>query len=313
MPTKAQTIEYQPDGSIEPIEVEVPDPGPEEVQVQGLACGICSWDIGFCKLGGKLKPAPPPGHEGVGRVIKVGAEVKDLAEGDRVAAGGFQTLHNARASRVRKLPESPLPDEQWIVEPVSCAVTGIDHCRLESSKRIVVIGCGFMGQLILQGLAHADAEVVGLDINEKRLELARATGINRTHNVLNADVDALCKELESREIDVVVDTSGSQQGLDMATRIVRDAGIINLFGWLKGDSATFNPSLWHMKGFTLVNSSPSAQLREPFAPAMQMIQQGKITLEPLITHIVPLDEYPALMQRVIDGDPDYIKGVVKLA
>ena len=309
---KAQTIEYQPDGSIELIDVSVPEPGADEIQVQGLACGICSWDVSLCKLGEKFKTTPPPGHEGVGRVVKLGAKVTNFAEGDRVAAGGFQTLRNLSAAGVHKIPESSLADEHWIVEPVSCAVTGLDHCRLETSKRVAVIGCGFMGLLILQGLAHSEAEIIGIDIDQKRLDLAKSFGIGETHDVATTDADALCKELESREIDVVVDTSGSQQGLDMATKIVRQAGIINLFGWIKGETATFDPTTWHMKGLKIVNSAPSAQIRNPFPPAIDMIHEGQIRLEPLVTHVVPLDEYPALMQQIVAGDPDYVKGVVKL-
>jgi threonine dehydrogenase-like Zn-dependent dehydrogenase len=308
----ARSIEYQADGAIKLVEVSVPEPGPDEIQVQGLACGICSWDIGHCKLGEKMKATPPPGHEGVGRIVKLGANVTNFAEGDRVASGGFQTLHNQSATRVHKLPDSSLPDEHWIVEPVSCAVTGLDHCRLESSKRVVLIGCGFMGLLILQGLVRSDAEIIGIDIDQKRLDLAKSLGLREAHNVATTDADVLCQDLEARYVDVVVDTSGSQQGLDMATKIVRPAGIINLFGWIKGEAASFAPTAWHMKGFTLVNSSPSAQIREPFEPAIQMIHEGYFDLAPLVSHVVTLDEYPALMQRIVQGDPDYVKGVVRL-
>jgi len=304
----ARTINYHPDGSIELVETTVSDPGPDEVQVEGRACGICSWDVATCKLGTEMKVPAPPGHEGVGVVAKVGRDVTTLKEGDRVAGGGFQTVRNDAPARLHKIPESDLPDEHWLVEPVACAITGLDHCRLKPGDRVVVIGCGFMGQLILQGLARSYAgQIVGIDIDQGRLDLAESIGISETFNAATVDPVALGKD-----IDVVVDTSGSQKGLDMATEIVRRGGLINLFGWIKGESALFDPTAWHLKGITVVNSSPSAALRETMEPAIRLIHHGLFDLKPLVSHVVPLDEYPDFMTRILNGEPSYVKGVVKL-
>jgi threonine dehydrogenase-like Zn-dependent dehydrogenase len=111
---------------------------------------------------------------------------------------------------------------------------------------------------------------------------------------------------------VVVDATGSQAGLDLATEIVRRGGLINLFGWIKGEAATFNPTKWHGGGFTVVNASPSSQLRDPFPPAIRLIHQGIIDLRPLVTHVVPLMQYPALMQQILQVEMSYIKGVITL-
>jgi threonine dehydrogenase-like Zn-dependent dehydrogenase len=310
---KSNTIRYQDDGSIELIELVVADPGEGEIQVQGGACGICSWDIATAKLGSQMHPMAPPGHEGMGHVIKVGRGVSGFKEGDRVAGGGFATLRNLQAQRAYKIPDSPLSDEYWVVEPVSCAVTGIDHCRLRPGDRVAVIGSGFMGLLILQGLIHSPLDqLVAIDINQARLNLAQQLGVPEIFNLTNSDPQALAQELKQRNFDVVVDTTGHQSGLDLATDMVKRGGLINLFGWIKGESATFNPNKWHGGGFTIVNSSPSAQLRDPFPPAIRLIHRGIIDLRPLVTHMAPLADYPTLMQQILGGDKSYIKGVVTL-
>lgn len=309
----AQTMRYRDDGSIELVDVAVGDPGADEVQVQGGVCGICSWDIATAKLGSKMHPMAPPGHEGLGYVVKVGRAVKGLREGDRVAGGGFATLRNLPAARVYAIPESDLADEHWIVEPVSCAVTGLDHCRLRPGDRVAVIGAGFMGLLILQGLRHmAVDQLVAIDVVQSRLDLAHRVGISETYNAAQRDRGEIVERLKQRSYDVVVDTTGSQAGLDLATDIVRRGGLINLFGWIKGDVATFDPTKWHLGGFTVVNSAPSAQLRDPFPPAIRLIHQGIIDLRPLVTHVAPLGEYPALMGGILHGDIGYVKGVVTL-
>jgi threonine dehydrogenase-like Zn-dependent dehydrogenase len=310
---EAKAAQYTPDGDIEITTAEVGDPGPGEVQVKVSACGICAWDVTTCKLGRAFKRPAPPGHEGVGYVTKVGEGVAGLEEGDRVAGGGFAEYANLPASKVYPIPEDDRADEYWIVEPVSCAVTGLDHCRLKAGDRIAVVGCGFMGLLILQGLLHSLAvEVVGLDISAEKLQLARQIGVEEVYNVAQADRDELVDGLKAREFDCVVDTTGSNAGFDLAAAIVRRAGLINLFGWIKGESATFDPGAWHAGGFTIVNSSPSARLRDPFPPAIDLMARGVFDLQPLVTDVVPLEEYPDLMDRVVEGDSSYVKGVVDL-
>ena len=311
---KVKNVRYTVGGGAEIVTMEVADPGPGEVQVEVAACGICSWDLQTFKAGGDSAYAAPPGHEGVGYVAKLGPGVTGVEVGQRVAGGGFGRLRNMPANRLYRIPESNLEDQHWIVEPVSCVVTGMDHCRLRAGERLAMVGCGFMGLMMIQGLAGAGADqLIALDIDDARLALALEMGATEAHNVTSADFDAVRQDLRGRGIDTVVDTSGSQQGLDLAVDIVRRAGRINLFGWIKGDSATFNPSTWHGKAISIVNSSPAAQLRDPFPPAIRLLENGVIDLKPLVTHVVPIDEYPAFMQGVTTGQVDgYIKGVVRL-
>ena len=308
-----KTLRYLDDGSIELFEREVPDPGENEVQIEGGACGICSWDVVTAKLGNQMHPMAPPGHEGVGYVAKIGDGVTGFKEGDRVAGGGFANVRNLSAQRVFKIPESDLPDEYWIVEPVSCAVTGIDHCQIQPGNRIVLVGCGFMGLLILQGLLRYPLDdLIVLDIVQSRLDLAQRLGVGEVYNTAEADLSDLSQELKSREIDVVVDTSGSQAGLDLSTDIAKRGGRINLFGWLKGQTASFDPTKWHLGGFTVVNSAPASKLRDTFGPAIRLIHKGIIDLKPLVTHTAALEDYPDLMAQILAGDESYIKGVVTL-
>ena len=308
-----KTLRYREDGSIELYLTEVNDPGPGEVQVAGGACGICSWDIVTAKLGAKMRPMAPPGHEGVGYVAKVGPGVTHLKEGDRVAGGGFASLRNLAGSRVHPIPPSRLADEHWIVEPVACAVTGIDHTNLRAGDSVALIGCGFMGQLILQGLLRAPAaRIVALDVVEERLRLARRQGARETINLAHDHPNEIAAELKRSGIDVVVDASGSQAGLDLAADIVKSGGRINLFGWIKGQQARFDPSKWHLGGFTVVNSAPAAKLRDTFPVAIDLIAAGLFDLRPLVTHTTSLAGYPALMEEILDGESSYLKGVVKL-
>ena len=310
---RAKNVRYTAGGGAEIVETEVGEPRPGEVQVEVAACGICSWDLQTFKAGADSPYAAPPGHEGVGYVSKLGDGVQGIEIGQRVAGGGFGRLRNLPANRVYKIPESPLLDQHWIVEPVSCVVTGMDHCYLKAGERLAMVGCGFMGLMMIQGLAGAGADqLIALDIDDRRLQLALEMGATEAHNTQSEGFADVRADLRQRSIDTVVDTSGSQGGLDIATDIVRRAGRINLFGWIKGTQATFNPSTWHGKAISVVNSSPAAQLRDPFPPAIRLIDKGVIDLQPLVTHVVDIDDYPTFMAGVTSGEVDgYIKGVVQ--
>ena len=310
---ESQTLRYRDDGTIELYVTDIPDPQEGEIQVTGGACGICSWDVVTAKLGSEMIPMAPPGHEGVGYVSKLGAGVTGLKEGDRVAGGGFATVRNLSSERIYPIPTSDLADEYWIVEPVACAVTGIDQTHLKAGETVALIGCGFMGQLLLQGLLHSPVgNLIAIDIVKDRLALARQQGAQETIDITQQDRDDLAATLKARNIDVVVDASGSQPGLDLAADIVKTGGRINLFGWIKGQKAYFDPTKWHLGGFTIVNSAPGSKIRNTFPPAIKLIDAGVFDLRPLVTHTTSLGGYPSLMEEILAGDKSYVKGVITL-
>ena len=306
---KTQTIRYGENGGVEIIDIDVPDPKAGEVQVQHAACGICAWDLATFRDGGYA----PPGHEGVGYVTKVGSGVRDIEEGMRVASVelGFDGIKNCSTEDLYVLPESDIADEYWLVEPVSCVVTGLDNAPLRPADNVAIIGCGFMGLMFVQSLSRFYTnDLIAIDLVEKRLKLAKSQGAQLTYNPKEIDTSELISELRSRPIDVVFDCSGKAAGLNLATKIVRQGGHINLFGCIR-EEVTFNGAAWHGGAFNLVSSSPGAKIRDPFPPAIRFLERGIIDLKPLITHIVSLEDYPRILKEATDEDSSYIKGVVK--
>ena len=311
---KTQGVKYLEQGGAEIVEIEVLDPEPGEVQLESGACGICALDLYAFRHGTAAMPfTPPAGHEGVSHITKIGQGVEGFKEGQRVAGGSFARVSNVKATEIYPIPASDQPDEYWVVEPVSCVVTGIDLCNLRPGDRVAVVGCGFMGLLLVQGLAHSYAEqLIGIDINPKRLELAKRFGADAVFDASEHDLGGHLEELRALEIDTVVETSGTQAGLNLATRLVRTGGRISEFGWIHGN-ATVSGDAWHLGGFTIVNPSPFGKIRDTFPAAIRLMKKGIFDLRPLVTHVVPLEEYPSLCERIADGEePDYIKGVVKL-
>jgi D-arabinose 1-dehydrogenase-like Zn-dependent alcohol dehydrogenase len=122
---RARTIHYAAKERIDFIDVDVADPAPGEVQIESLACGVCAWDVHVYKNG--VDWPVWPGHEGLGRVVKVGHGVSHLKEGDWVTGVGlgFTQTVTRSAHGLYVVPQDGRRPEHWIVEPVSCIVTGM--------------------------------------------------------------------------------------------------------------------------------------------------------------------------------------------
>lgn len=310
---KGRTVRYLDDGGLDIVEIDVPDPGIGEVQVQGGVCGICAWDLYTFRHGAKAPSAAPPGHEGLGYVVKVGPGVSGFREGDRVVGGGFQTLRNLKAERLYRLPESDLADEYWQVEPLSCVVTGVDHCHLRIGDRVAVVGCGYMGLLLVQCLARSFADhVLAVDLVPWRLELAKRFGAAKVLNPSQADDRARLQELAGT-YDCVVDASGAAGGMDASVTLVRRGGHLNIFGWVHGP-VTIDGTKFHGGGYTAVWSSPTAAVRQVFPVAIQLIHRGQVDTASVVSHVVSLDELADLLKGVTQGEiKNYLKGMVRLA
>jgi L-iditol 2-dehydrogenase len=142
--------------------------------------------------------------------------------------------------------------------------------------------------------------------------LARAFGATQVLDARAESFEQQLADLRAREIHTVVDCTGTQQGLDTSTKLLRPGGRLILFGWNHG-RASFDGDAWHLGGLTVINAAPNSHIRKVFEPAIRLMAAGIINLEPLVTHVVPLEEAADLLRRVTEGqEPDYIKGVVRL-
>jgi threonine dehydrogenase-like Zn-dependent dehydrogenase len=310
-PMNCRTIRYLPKGGVEIVATTVEAPKPGEAQVRALACGVCAYDLHIFKNGSDYVALP--GHEGIGQITAVGDGVTRFKPGDTVVGHcmGFAEVCNMPQTALYQIPRdgADINPQDWIVEPVACIVTGLDHCALKAGDRVAVLGCGFMGLMFVQGLGHSLVDqLIAIDVDPARLAMAKQFGATDLVDARTADVAALQK----LGIDTVVDCSGSQQGLDLSSKIVRKGGRLNLFGWNHGN-ATFPGDLWHGNGLTVVNSAPSSALRDPWPAAIRLLDRGLIKLKPLVSHVVPLDEYPNLLAAAARKQDGYLKGVVRLS
>jgi threonine dehydrogenase-like Zn-dependent dehydrogenase len=201
-----------------------------------------------------------------------------------------------------------------MAEPVACAVNGLAWSHIQPGDRVAVIGAGFMGLLLIQGLrATLCAEVTAIDIDGYRLELARKFGAQTVINPEADDAVTLTRELEANPLDVVIESAGTQSALDLSYRIVRPGGVLNIFSSHRGSgSRDVDIYEWHHKGLRVFNTSPKIEpdFVRVFHRTIPLMRRGVFDLTDLVTHRAPPEGATELFEAAIERREGFIKGVV---
>jgi propanol-preferring alcohol dehydrogenase len=248
-------------------DIPVPKPQVGEVLIEVLACGVCHSDLHILDgdqpgFRAHTKPRVVPGHEVVGRVVRIGDGVTELREGDRIGVpwlyracgkceqclegnenlcrkgsavtgmsvdGGFAQFMCANAAYAVRIPDS-LSDEQ--AAPLLCAgVTSyraLKKANIAPKQRVAVFGIGGLGHLAVQIARSMGAEVFALDVSEAKLDLARELGADHALNA--ADPEALATIRKKGGAHVAAVTSAAHPAYDAAMTILRPGGTVCVIG-----------------------------------------------------------------------------------
>ena len=327
---KSKSLWYTGPKEIEVREIELPEPGPGEALVEVSVCGICTWDL-FIYSGGFQDQRPYPfyfGHEGIGRIVRCGDGV-DLEDGQRVAlresrkvgnqgGGHMAELSLQVASSLVPLPENDVADEHMMVEPTACCVNAIDISPIHPGERVALVGCGYMGGILLQLLAASPArEVV---VFERRDEALAAV----TPLTAQAPRD-LVRTIDTRKdpgdggwlgaegaFDTVIEATGVEPGFRLADSLVQRGGRFVIFSWQHHPFA-FDFGGWHQRGLTVHNSSPaeSWNMTRCFTQARDLLHAGRVDQRPLVTHVGRPEEARQLYEHGLAKTDGYVKGVIR--
>ncbi|MEM2500415.1 MAG: zinc-binding dehydrogenase, partial [Candidatus Bathyarchaeia archaeon] len=226
----------------------------------------------------------------------------------------FAEYYKTNKWNVAKIPEE-VPERDliyWISEPLACAVTGIKGSNIQIGDKVCIIGCGYMGLLLIQ-LIPKDivGELIAIDIRDKCLDLARRFGARYTLNPLKSDVAKETREILGGEADIVIEASGAPGTIYLATEIVRRGGRLVIFGRHVVDEKVPTEE-WHVKGLTILNTSPSFSnnFNKDFFDAVNLLKRGVVDQRPLITHIFPYTKAQEAFELASRKPLDYIKGVL---
>ncbi|HVC32332.1 MAG TPA: zinc-binding dehydrogenase [Chloroflexota bacterium] len=297
-------------------------PGAGQVVIRLSACGICHSEMQAYLNGPAAGQLPILlGHEGVGEVAQVGPDVDGFAVGDRVSGlfgQAFATHAVADVTRLVRLPAT-LPVEQALLEPIKCVVTAARGAAYEFGDHVALVGCGYMGLLVLSCLRGGGArEIVGIDVDPKRLELARELGATAVVDARGdrADVVATVRELTGgRMIDVGIEAAGNGAALELACAVLRRTRPKLVMVGYHNRPQTINLSDFAAKGLIMHVTHPSysEDQAEDLRRALWALETGAIPAGRLVTHRYALDEIGAGFEAALSPPEGYVKGVVVIA
>lgn len=306
--------------------IQDPTPSAGEAVIKVEACGICGTDIHV--LHGEFAPTRypiVPGHEFCGEVVAVAADVRNVKTGDFVAVdpslfcgkcrqcrlGRFNLCENWNAIGVGSangacaefvaVPSANafrLPLElprHWgaLVEPLSCAVHGLDQVDLQVAEDYLIYGAGTMGLLLAQLAKDSGAGRVDMvERNPHRHALAKRLAADRV--AISAD------ELDKPQgWDVVIDATGVVPAIEDGLRRVARGGTFLMFGVANADAtATFSPFRVYNDEIKIIGSMA---VLHSFERALTMLAKGVIDCEAMITNRFPLDEYQGAIDTFLAG------------
>jgi len=306
--------------------IEDPAPGPTEAIVKVEACGICGTDIHV--LRGEFAPTRypiVPGHEFCGEVVAVGSDVRNVKDGDFVAvdpslfcghcrlcrAGRFNLCENWNAIGVGsvngacaefvRVPSANAfqlgadAPRNWgtLVEPLSCAVHGLDQVDPKPADAYLIYGAGTMGLLLAQLVKHSGASTLDMvDTNPARHALAKRLAADR--------VAASADELDRPHgWDVVIDATGVVPAIEDGLRRVARGGTFLMFGVATADaSARFSPFRVYNDEIKIIGSMA---VLHSFERALTLLERGVVDCEAMITHRFSLDQYATAIDTFRQG------------
>ena len=265
------------------------------------------------------------GYEEVGEIVERGSAITDLRLGQRVyGTWGHRTQHVATAdyARQRLLPEGAEPRIGIFSHIGAVALNGVHDARLRLGDTVAVFGLGVPGQIVAQAARASGAHVIGVDPDARRRDLALGLGLHLALDPgANGAAEAIKDMTGGRGADCCIEVSGAAPALADAIRAVAYSARVVAMGFFQGEvrglrlGAEFHHNRVELICSQISGVAPEASYRwsKPrlWRTAVELQHQGLLNLVPLISHVVPFTEAPALFARLDQGEPGLMQAVLE--
>jgi alcohol dehydrogenase len=281
----------------------VPTPAPGEVLVRVRRVGICNTDIQITK--GYMNYRGVLGHEFVG-VLSNGTRVVgeinasdgtcdtclrgDVTHCRNRSVLGIFARDGAMAEyltlperNLRRVPDAVTDMQAVFVEPLAAALEITDRMHIRPSQRVALIGDGKLGLLVAQVLQLTGCDLSVIGRHARKLEILQRRGIP------TLNIPAQC----DGRFDAVVDCSGQASGFDLARQLLRPRGTLVLKSTFHGVQERVMAPLV-VDEITVVGSRCG-----PFEPALRLLEQRLIDVEPLLAAEYSLEQGAQAFKRAM--------------
>jgi len=329
----------------------LPEPGPGEALVKVTAVGVCGSDVHYYidgRIGDQIVTKPQTvGHEVAGRVERLGPDTEcDLAPGDLVAIepgvscgecehcregkpntcpnvvfygtppvdGAYQEYLAHPVEYLFKCPEGVSDEAAAMTEPLGIGLHAEHIGGIGPGDSVAVLGSGTIGLCTMMAARTAGAaRILVTDLLENRLELARKLGATDTF-VAEAGSSAKgtewAKEVTGgRGVDVVFECAGEVETMRQALDVARIGGRAVLVGITTEDDVPLQIHIARRKELEMFNVR---RARFTIPRSLELISQGRIDVESLVTHRFGLDELAKALDLVHQKADGVIKAMITM-
>ena len=280
----------------------------------------------------KLEQPLPLGYCNAGEVVGVGEGVIDFKIGDRVASNGQHAeFVSVPQNLVAQIPDNVSYEEATFTVITSIGLQGIRLINPTIGETIVVVGLGLIGLLTAEMLIANGCKVVGYDIDDSKIEIAKNKGIT-AFNPLNGNnpIDFVKNYTNNIGADAVIITASNKTNeiISQSAQMSRKRGRIVLIGVIglnisRADfyekelsfqvSCSYGPGRYdhnyEQKGIDYPISYVRWTEKRNFETVLQLISTGKIKVKDLISEIVPLKNFDKIYSNL--GSSKSIASIIK--
>jgi len=336
MADKMKTLKVDVDGSLSVVECSMPEYNEYQALVKTLSCGVCNGTDGklihrtFKGFTEDMYPIML-GHEAIGEVIEVGSKVVSYKKGDHVLlpfAGPIDDLEcgwgsyseygvvcDAQAFLNDGIDKKDVPEcafGQTVLDPAIDPVKGamiitlrevlssIKRFGVKADDSVVVFGCGPVGLTFIQFLSLIGVKnLIALDIIDEKLETAKERGAQYVFNSNEPDIEKKIRDIVPGGVDYVIDAVGVLQIINIAMKLIRDAGKICCYGISAKTNFDVDwseaPYNWTLQFQQFPSKIEEGEAHEQ---VLAWMKEGKIDLDDYISDIVPFEDILSAFEKL---------------
>lgn len=282
------------------------------------------------QVSAKLEEPMPLGYSGAGVILECGKGVQEFKPGDRVAtAGPHAGIVSLGKNLVAHIPEGVSFEQAAYTSVASIGLEGIRLAKVTLGERVLVVGLGLIGQICVALLKAQGCKVFGLDLDPKKVALAREFGADAA--AVGSPMGEVMAFTQGQGIDAVVITAAtpSNQPIEFAAEVCRPKGRIVLVGvvglqvprapfFAKELEFTVSGSLgpgrmdptYEEKGVDYPIGHARWTAQRNMAAVLDVIAAGKLPVEKLTTHRFDIGRAAEAYDVVTGKKPEPFLGLV---
>ncbi|UJH90487.1 zinc-binding dehydrogenase [Antarcticibacterium sp. 1MA-6-2] len=306
-------------GKVSVQNLDLPEPGADEVRIKIEGCGICASNIPVWEGRDWFEyPVSPgnPGHEAWGIIDAVGENVDNLTPGERVAGlsyNAYATHDIAKAKDLVVLPDffdnKPFPGE-----PLGCAMNIFSRSDIQEGQTVAIVGSGFLGLLLTQLAKSAGAKVIALSRREFSLKAAKEAGADE---IITLDdhyqiIEKVKQLTEGRFCERVIEATGKEWPLNLSIELTAERGKLIVAGFHQDGMRNINVQMLNWRGIDMISAHErdSSKYIKGIKAAIDAIEKHEMDPYPFFTHGFSLDEMEDAYKHLTERPDGFIKGLI---